>query len=350
MSIQVDGKGSKPTNLHMANPLQHLATLLGCSVAELGPTTRTKLGPADGGEENAESSRADTGGSSELEPATQMDVDVDSDDGDAGPAERCGSPMPAFDIGGCAFCEGMESDDEPELDLPGGGFCCAGCAANPSRAADVEAAAREQLKARDAAKEAPRPVPPQVEPRRSGRVPAPLRLPVYEASAHWSSYDLERTGERHAKVHDESRKEVEADREVLRVQLEAARQKNGELASTLDRVFERLRTVAAPEEQGELTPEQCQSAAAVLLQEAIASRHHKAPGMRSHHITRDHMGTHMRSHETTQECMVGDTCETTRDHTTHFPSRHVPRCLSCFDTLTVLQVVSVLCAVFIEFG
>ena len=41
---------------------------------------------------------------------------------------------------------GMESDDEPELDLPGRGFCCAGCVANPLRAAEVEAAAQEQLR------------------------------------------------------------------------------------------------------------------------------------------------------------------------------------------------------------
>jgi hypothetical protein len=161
----------------------------------------------------------------------------------------------------CQLCGG--SGVEPSLDVIGGGYICVECADDPECAGRVVAAAREQLAAREAAQQQPRPV--QPEPRRSMRE---SRRPTSIYEPQWSTYELARSGERHDHTREESYTTVQA-------KAEAAALDNAELAARLDQVFGRLRELAVPGGPGETCLEDvCEATAAVILREAIADLTH----------------------------------------------------------------------------
>jgi hypothetical protein len=168
----------------------------------------------------------------------------------------------------CQLCGG--SRVEPSLDVLGGGYICVECADDPECAGRVVAAAREQLAAREAAEQQPRPV--QLEPRRSMRE---SRLPTSMYEPQWSKYERARSGERHDRTREENYTTLHAAREELQAKVKAVALDNAELAARLNHVFQRLRELAVPGGPGEpCLEEACEAAAAVIVREAIAELTH----------------------------------------------------------------------------
>jgi hypothetical protein len=89
-----------------------------------------------------------------------------------------------------------------------------------------------------------------VTPRRLTRISVPPLLPVY--TPQWSEYDNRRSGSRHKRVGKETLVSVQAERDQLRVDLEAAVQQNAAFSSQLDLAYNRLRALIMP--SGETSP------------------------------------------------------------------------------------------------
>ena len=213
-----------------------------------------------------------------LNPATQVD-DVEMDD-DSNP----GSPVAFGDLesellpnpaeAACEACELCDDDRPRAFDFHAGGYCCEECVGNSDHTDRVAAECEAVLHAREAASRQPPPVPPQPPVRRSARVrKAPESLYDLERSGPgqpgWSSYDLGRLDSRHGRVRDETYPELQAARDQLHADFEAARRENSKLAGSLDHVYGRLRELVKPRGE-ELELADCERTAAVILREAIA--------------------------------------------------------------------------------
>ena len=208
-----------------------------------------------------------------LEPATQVE-DVDMDDGSNSRASNpvgVGNLESEFEAAACALCD---DDELPHaFDFVGGGYCCEDCVSDSAHVQQVDEERRAVMRAREAASTQPRPDPPRLPPRRSERVrKTPSLLYDLERSGKgqpgWSEYDLGRLDARHDRTRDESYPELQAARDKLREEVDAARGENVQLAARLDSIFGRLRELAKPGD--ELQSDDCQTAAAVILREAIA--------------------------------------------------------------------------------
>ena len=217
----------------------------------------------------AASSAAAVSSSFEL-PSTQQMDDISDTDGDS---NRPDSPVAFGDLDAtaCQLC--YDTDCTPALDLPGGKFCCATCLESSVHADIIRDAAEAQLAARAAAANAAPPKPPALEPRRSIRTAKPV-IPIYDLERSgkgqpgWSSYDLGRLDSRHGRVRDETYPELQAARDKLLADYEAARRESSGLAEKLDLVYGRLRDLVKPHGE-DLELADCEGAAALILREAI---------------------------------------------------------------------------------
>jgi hypothetical protein len=222
-------------------------------------------GPADGDECHCAGSSA-----AQFGPATQVE-DMELEDEEHRPS----SPVAFSDLDDDPSCTLCHEDESPRaFDFLDGSYCCEGCLDDESHADRVTEERDEVMRAREAAARQPRPQPPQQPPRRSERV-SRLPVPIYNLERSgpgqpgWSSYDLGRLDSRHDRVRAETYSEVEATRDKLRADVEAARRENGTLVSELDRVFGRLRELATPWATVETDEIDFDLPAAVLLREAI---------------------------------------------------------------------------------
>ena len=201
-----------------------------------------------------------------LNTATQqMDSDSNSEEDADERTHRLGAPLAFAHLGCVGGCDGV--DCVPALDLPDGDFICNTCMEDDSNAQldeQITLAAEAQLAARVAAATQPPPTLPAREPRRSSR----KVKPVSRLQPEWSRYDLQRTGSRHARSRDETYAEVCEARDQLRDREASARRECGELASRLDALHQRLRQLTLGE-VSDLSYEDCQAAAAVILGEAV---------------------------------------------------------------------------------
>jgi hypothetical protein len=81
---------------------------------------------------------------------------------------------------------------------------------------------------------------------------------------------MDRTGERHTRTRDESYDQLQAARDQLNTDVKAATLENVDLAAKLDRVFRKLKALAAAGASGEADlAGHCEAAGAVLPREAI---------------------------------------------------------------------------------
>lgn len=201
-----------------------------------------------------------------LEPSTQA-VDADLTDTEEDAAERLGPPV---------RCRGLWCNDascKPALDTADGGFFCEECVVDEVNESEVVREAEAQLAARVAAAAQLPPRPPVFEPQRSGRTITPI-IPVYDlerggkGQPGCSQYDIARLGSRHDRTRTETYAEVCTARHQLRETQATARRKCSELAARLDALYERLRQLTLGE-VSDLSQEDCQMAAAVILGEAV---------------------------------------------------------------------------------
>ena len=221
-----------------------------------GPSSSSRGGHGD---------KQDDGAGFEL-PATQ---EADADD----TAESRPSSPVGFDLdAACHLCD--DGECTAAFDLPGGKFCCASCLEDSTNGDEISAAAEAQFAARVAAAAHAPPMPPTFETRRSARTIKPVAQ-IYDlerggkGQPGWSGYDLQRLGARHDRTREESYSELQAARDRLREEFEAAQHENSELAGRLDSVFGQLRELCRPRGE-ELELADCEAAAAVLLRETIA--------------------------------------------------------------------------------
>ena len=203
------------------------------------------------------------------------DMDVDADNASAEEPVRADteeltrpvpvSPQHIATATLCLLCANDERENGVELSC---GFFCAACVGTELGLGGPAAAAEAELAARTAAvREQPRPQPPQLEPRRSGRACKAVD-PIYSVDRTgrgqpgWSSHDLGRAGSRHGRYRAVSYSE-------LQTAASAARQENSELTTTLDTLYDKLRALALPS-GAEPAEVDCEVAAALVLREAIA--------------------------------------------------------------------------------
>lgn len=192
---------------------------------------------------------------SALDPSTQTNAEV----GDSGESTFSPQFVPSF---GCMGCEAAGCGPKK---IQGSELLCEGCIDSEDCWRGLETAAAAQLAARNVAAQQPRPVPPQLEPRRSER-PRKVVVPIYDTDRSgkgqpgWSLYEANRAGARHGRTRDESYDE-------LRANVECARRVNSDLSAQLDTIYGQLRSLSL---QGTTAEDiQCEFGASVVLREAI---------------------------------------------------------------------------------